>query len=65
VSEETLISAARRLVRFVRIDASQGGGLLGQDTIQAAEVLDIQLTQEQKRLAQQIEQAQVDAHSSN
>lgn len=52
MSEETLVTAARRLVRFVRVDTNTHGGLLSLDTIQAAEVLDMQLTLEAKRQKQ-------------
>jgi len=39
MSEETLLSAARRMVRFFRIDESKGG-ITSIDTIRASETLD-------------------------
>lgn len=39
MSEETLLTAARRVVRFFRIDENHGG-LISLDTIQAVEILD-------------------------
>ena len=38
MSDETLFTAARRLVRFVRIDEADGG-LLSNDTVRAAFIL--------------------------
>jgi bisphosphoglycerate-independent phosphoglycerate mutase (AlkP superfamily) len=43
MSEETLETAARRVIRFVRGDDSAHGGLLSKDTIKAVEILDRQL----------------------
>jgi hypothetical protein len=43
VSEETLETAARRVVRLIRIDDAKHGGLLSLDTIKAAETLNRQL----------------------
>ena len=43
MSEETLETAARRIVRFVRVDDAAHGGLLSLDTIRAAETLDAEL----------------------
>ena len=40
---ETLLTAAKRLVRFVRTDDHNHGGLLSLDTIQAAEILSTQI----------------------
>ena len=40
MSEETILTAARRIVRFVRIDDHMHGGLLSRDTIRAADTLD-------------------------
>lgn len=39
MSEETLFTAARRIVRFIRIDDSKNGGLLDLETIKACETL--------------------------
>lgn len=50
MSEETLETAARRIVRFVRVDAVHEGGLLSRETIIAAETLDREL---HKHLARQ------------
>lgn len=47
-SPETLLSAARRVVRFFNIDMSHGG-LVSVETQQAIEVLDIQVSQEAER----------------
>ena len=43
MSAETLLTAARRVVRFVRGDDAAHGGLLSLDTIRAAETLDRQV----------------------
>lgn len=39
MTEETLIHAARRAIRFFRIDETRGGGLISQDTVRAIERL--------------------------
>lgn len=39
LAEDNLLTAARRVVRFVRVDDQAHGGLLSQDTIQANEHL--------------------------
>lgn len=49
MSEETLLTAARRIVAYIRIDDSTHGGLLSLDTIKAAEMLNEQLTIATKR----------------
>lgn len=46
---ETLLSAARRVVRFFNIDMSHGG-LTSVETQKAIETLDIQVSREQQRL---------------
>lgn len=51
MSEETLLSAARRVVRFLRIDEVHGG-LLNNETVRAADTLDKQV-----RLAEAREKA--------
>lgn len=48
MSEETLLTAARRVARFFRIDQAHGG-LVIIETIQAVETLDIQVSRETKR----------------
>lgn len=45
MSEETLLTAARRAVRFFNIDQSHGG-LVSVETIQAIEILDIEVHKE-------------------
>lgn len=49
MSEETLLSAARRVVRFFNIDMN-GGGLITVETQAAIEVLDSEVRKEAKRL---------------
>ena len=50
--EETLLTAAKRIVRFVRADDHAHGGLLSIDTIQAANMLEQQImTEEAKQKA--------------
>ena len=39
MSEETLLTAARRLARYLRIDLA-GGGIVSEQTVQALETLD-------------------------
>lgn len=51
VADETLLTAARRVVRFIRIDDAHGG-LLSNDTVQAVDTLDKQV-----RLAAAAEEA--------
>lgn len=48
MSEETLLTAARRVARFFRIDEARGGGLISIDTIQAVETLEIHLARASK-----------------
>ena len=45
--EETLLTAARRLVRFMRIDETHGG-LVTEDTIKARETLDKMVSKYEK-----------------
>ena len=40
MAEETLLTAARRVVRFFNIDNTSGGGLISIDTTTAVETLD-------------------------
>lgn len=51
MAEETLLTAARRVVRFLRIDEVHGG-LLNNETVRAADTLDKQV-----RLAEAREKA--------
>lgn len=48
MSEETLFTAARRMMRFVRIDESHGG-LLSEQTIIANETLARMVEKEERR----------------
>jgi hypothetical protein len=59
MAEETLETAARRLVRFVRIDDHQHGGLLSRDTLIASDTLDKQVkkVEAERKAAEQQEQA--------
>lgn len=50
MSEETLLSAARRLVRFIDIDEASHGGLISRATLPAVETLRIQVQRETLRL---------------
>lgn len=52
MSEETLLSAARRVVRFFNIDMNKGG-LITVDTQQAVETLDGEVRKEVARKNQQ------------
>ena len=49
MGEETLLTAARRIVRFLRIDEADGG-LLNLETIKAAYVLAKEVDKEVARL---------------
>ena len=55
MSEETLLSAARRVARFFRIDEAHGG-LTSRDTLIAMDTLDKQIVRETKRLKQEAEE---------
>jgi hypothetical protein len=50
MSEETLHTAARRVVRFFRIDETKGGGLISIETIQAVATLDMEVQRENARI---------------
>jgi len=52
MSEETLLSAARRVVRFINIDNDNGGGLLSIETTSAALTLDKMIKLEEKKHAE-------------
>lgn len=48
MSEETLLSAARRALRFFRIDEAHGG-LTSQETLIAMDTLSLQVEKESER----------------
>jgi hypothetical protein len=50
MAEETLLSAARRVVRYFNIDNTSGGGLISIETQQAIGTLDIQISKETRKL---------------
>lgn len=50
MSDETLHTAARRVMRNLRIDETIGGGLLSIDTLHSMSILDIQIEKENERL---------------
>lgn len=43
MSEETLLTAARRVVRFFKIDETRGGGLISTETVKAIDTLNMQV----------------------
>lgn len=49
MSEETLHSAARRVMRNLRIDETKGGGMLSIETLHSMSILDIQIEKENER----------------
>lgn len=49
MSEETLHTAARRVMRNLRIDETKGGGMLSIDTLHSMSILDIQIEKENAR----------------
>jgi hypothetical protein len=51
MTAETLLSAARRFVRFFNIDESHGG-LISHDTLIARDQLQIQLDKERRKVAE-------------
>ena len=57
MSAETLLSAARRAVRFFRIDETRGGGLISIETVKAVQTLDEQVRLESARQGQNGEAA--------
>ena len=59
MSEETLFTAARRVVRFLRGDDHAHGGLLSRDTIQANEILAIQVEREERRTQRRQEEIKI------
>jgi hypothetical protein len=54
MSEETLFTAARRLVRFIRVDDERDGGLLSKETIIANETLARMVEKEERRLKDEL-----------
>lgn len=55
MAEETVLTAARRVVRFFNIDNQLGGGLISIDTTQAIETLDRMIRLEDARMKQERE----------
>lgn len=53
MSDETLLSAARRLLRFIRINNERDGGLISNDTSNAAEILAQMIEKEDKKVKEQ------------
>jgi hypothetical protein len=51
MAEETLFTAARRVVRDVRIDDERHGGLISRTTIQSLDTLAMQIRMEEQREA--------------
>ena len=49
MTQETLLSAARRLLRLVRINNERDGGLISNDTSSAAEILSRMIEEEDRR----------------
>lgn len=54
MSEETLFTAARRLMRFVNVDLNHNGGLLTEETQKA--LLDLERQVERENRRQKIEE---------
>jgi hypothetical protein len=50
LSADSLFTAARRIVRFIRIDDQAHGGLLSQQTVAANELLSKHVDAEERRL---------------
>lgn len=53
MAEETLLTAARRLIRNVRVDDAAHGGLMSRETVVAADLLEKQALLAEKWLAAQ------------
>lgn len=51
VRPETLLTAAKRVVRFIRIDDQHDGGLLSRQTIDAGETLAREIEKMEARIA--------------
>lgn len=60
MSEESLLTASRRVCRFVRIDDAHGG-LLSNETVQAVDTLDRQVRLATAREAQEKADAEAQA----
>jgi hypothetical protein len=58
VSEETLLTAASRVVRFFNIDNTSGGGLISVETSTAVETLDKMVRAEDARQKAEREKAE-------
>lgn len=58
MADETLLTAARRVVRFFNIDNTSGGGLISIDTTTAVETLDKMVRAEDLRIKVERERAQ-------
>ncbi len=63
MAEETLLSAARRALRFFRIDEAHGG-LTSTDTLIAMDTLDKEIRRETERQKQAEAPQEVEAHKS-
>jgi hypothetical protein len=50
MADETLLSAARRVVRFFNIDNTSGGGLISIETEKAIGTLDIEISKANRKL---------------
>jgi len=50
---ETLLTAAKRVIRFIRVDDQHDGGLLSRQTIVANETLAREVDREEKRVARE------------
>lgn len=48
IRQETLLTAAKRVVRFIRVDDERDGGLLSRATVQANETLARMIEQEER-----------------
>ena len=57
LTADNLLTAARRLVRFVRVDDERSGGLLSQKTVEAADTLWRHVEAETRRLKREGENA--------
>lgn len=64
MSEESLLTAARRVCRFVRIDDAHGG-LLSNETVQTVDTLDRQVRLATAREAQEMADAEAQAEADH
>lgn len=53
LSEDNLLTAARRVVRFIMVDDQSGGGLLSKETLIACNYLSRHVESETKRIKDQ------------